>query len=109
MSETLTKTKDFFTDIEKRFVVNEKAEIGTLLTNLTSKRYGYKFNSPTTKLIIESENAWLFEDVGFVGGDKAKDIVFEEKYVNIATSTIDIVKDFVPNSINGAIDQDNII
>ncbi|KAK4404382.1 hypothetical protein Sango_0806800 [Sesamum angolense] len=39
MSETLTKAKDFLEYIEKRFVNNEKAEIGTLLTNLISKRY----------------------------------------------------------------------
>ncbi|KAL0427153.1 UNVERIFIED_CONTAM: hypothetical protein Slati_2890100 [Sesamum latifolium] len=39
MSETLTKAKDFFAHIEKRFVKNEKAKICTLLTNLISKRY----------------------------------------------------------------------
>ncbi|KAL0453406.1 UNVERIFIED_CONTAM: hypothetical protein Slati_1318700 [Sesamum latifolium] len=47
--------------------------------------------------------------LGFAGGNKVKDIVFKEEYVNIPSSTIDIVKDFVPNSINGAIDQNNII
>ncbi|KAL0291008.1 UNVERIFIED_CONTAM: hypothetical protein Scaly_2542600 [Sesamum calycinum] len=38
MSETLTKAKDFFDHIEKRFVKNEKAEIDAPLTNLISKR-----------------------------------------------------------------------
>ncbi|KAL0307486.1 UNVERIFIED_CONTAM: hypothetical protein Sangu_3026600 [Sesamum angustifolium] len=38
-SKTLTKAKDFLEHIEKRFVKNEKVEIGTLLTNLISKRY----------------------------------------------------------------------
>ncbi|KAL0433694.1 UNVERIFIED_CONTAM: hypothetical protein Slati_2703700 [Sesamum latifolium] len=44
ISETLTKAKDFLVDIEKRFIKNEKAEIGTLLTNLFSKRYTGKGN-----------------------------------------------------------------
>ncbi|KAL0428648.1 UNVERIFIED_CONTAM: hypothetical protein Slati_3039600 [Sesamum latifolium] len=44
ISETLTKAKDFLADIEKRFVKNEKDEIGTLLTNLISKKYTGKYN-----------------------------------------------------------------
>ncbi|KAL0392938.1 UNVERIFIED_CONTAM: hypothetical protein Sradi_2516600 [Sesamum radiatum] len=44
MSETLTKPKDFLEHIENRFVKNEKAEIGTLLTSLISKRYTGKGN-----------------------------------------------------------------
>ncbi|KAL0324716.1 UNVERIFIED_CONTAM: hypothetical protein Scaly_2438700 [Sesamum calycinum] len=44
MSETLTKAKEFLEHIEKRFVMNEKAEIGMLLTNLISKRYTGKGN-----------------------------------------------------------------
>ena len=34
MSDDITTAKAFLTDIEKRFVKNEKAEIGTILTNL---------------------------------------------------------------------------
>ena len=33
MSDDITTAKAFLTDIEKRFVKNEKAEIGTILTN----------------------------------------------------------------------------
>ena len=39
MSDDITTTKAFLTDIEKRFVKNEKAEIGIILTNLISMRY----------------------------------------------------------------------
>ncbi|XP_057954717.1 uncharacterized protein LOC131148806 [Malania oleifera] len=39
MSDCITTTKDFLTDIEKRFVKNEKFEISTLLTSLILKRY----------------------------------------------------------------------
>ncbi|KAL0446154.1 UNVERIFIED_CONTAM: hypothetical protein Slati_1743300 [Sesamum latifolium] len=44
MSETLTKAKDFLVEMEKRFVKNEKAKIGTLLTNLITKEYTSKCN-----------------------------------------------------------------
>ena len=44
LSETITTAKEFLADIEKRFVKNEKAEIGTLLTNLISMRYRGKGN-----------------------------------------------------------------
>ena len=52
---------------------------------------GYKFNDPTTKSIFETGSAWFFEDVEFDGGDKDKDFVFEEEYVDIPTAIIDIV------------------
>lgn len=44
---------------------------------------GYKFYDPTTKAIFETGNAHFFKDIEFAGGDKERDIVFEEKYVNI--------------------------
>ena len=44
ISETVTTAKDFLAEIEKRFVKSEKAEIGTLLTNLISMRYAGKGN-----------------------------------------------------------------
>ncbi|CAA0806533.1 Unknown protein, partial [Striga hermonthica] len=44
MSENIVTAKEFLADIEKRFVKNEKAEIGTLLANLISMRYGGKGN-----------------------------------------------------------------
>ena len=39
MSDDITTAKAFLTDIEKRFVKNEKTEIGTILTTLISLRY----------------------------------------------------------------------
>ncbi|KAL0298009.1 UNVERIFIED_CONTAM: hypothetical protein Scaly_3076700 [Sesamum calycinum] len=53
-------------------------------------------------------NARFFEDVGFVGEDKVKDII-EKEYVDNPMGTIDIVQDLVPNSVDGTIDQDNVI
>ena len=44
MSEEIFTAKEFLEDIEKRFVKNEKAEIGTLLTSLISMRYKGKGN-----------------------------------------------------------------
>ena len=44
MSDKIITAKEFLADIEKRFVKNEKAEIGTLLTNLISMRYKGKGN-----------------------------------------------------------------
>ena len=39
MSDDITTAKAFLMDIEKRFVKNEKAEIGTTLMDLISMRY----------------------------------------------------------------------
>lgn len=44
MSEKITTTKEYLVDIEQRFVNNEKAKIGTLLTSLISMRYTSKEN-----------------------------------------------------------------
>ncbi|KAF9687626.1 hypothetical protein SADUNF_Sadunf02G0112800 [Salix dunnii] len=44
MSDHITTAKEFLTNIEKRFVKNEKAEIGTLLTSLISMKYKGKGN-----------------------------------------------------------------
>ncbi|KAF9664964.1 hypothetical protein SADUNF_Sadunf16G0073100 [Salix dunnii] len=44
MSDQITTTKEFLANIEKRFVKNEKAEIGTLLTSLISMKYKGKGN-----------------------------------------------------------------
>ena len=35
-------------------------------------------------------NAWFFEDVEFDGGDKYRDFVFEEEYVDIPKAVIDV-------------------
>ena len=51
---------------------------------------GYKFYDPTTRSIFEMGNARLFEDVDFDGGDKDRDFVFEEEYVDIPIAVIDI-------------------
>ena len=53
---------------------------------------GYKFYDPTTRSIFEMGNARFFEDVKFDGGDKDRDFVFEEEYVDIPTPVIDIVQ-----------------
>ena len=39
MPNDITTAKAFLTNIEKRFIKNEKAEIGAILTNLISMRY----------------------------------------------------------------------
>ena len=44
ISEKIITAKKFFADIEKRFVKNEKAEIGTLLISLILMRYRGKGN-----------------------------------------------------------------
>ncbi|XP_024020402.1 uncharacterized protein LOC112091318 [Morus notabilis] len=44
MSNKITTAKEFLADIEKGFIKNEKAEIGTLLTSLISMRYRGKGN-----------------------------------------------------------------
>ena len=51
---------------------------------------GYKFYDPTTKSIFETGNARFFEDVEFDRGDKDRDFAFEEEYVDIPTTVIDI-------------------
>ena len=42
---------------------------------------GFKFYDPTTRTFFETGNARFLEEVEFVGGDKVKDIVFEEKFI----------------------------
>lgn len=39
ISDMITTTKEFLVEIEKKIAMNEKAEIGTLLTNLISIKY----------------------------------------------------------------------
>ncbi|XP_057540822.1 uncharacterized protein LOC130818680 [Amaranthus tricolor] len=51
ISDDITIAKAFLTDIEKRSVKNEKAEIGTILTNLISMRY--KGNGNIREYIME--------------------------------------------------------
>ena len=69
---------------------------------------GYKFYDPTTKSIFESGNARFFEDVEFAGGDKVKDFVFEEEYIDIPIGAIGIDQDSIPDLVQGTIDQDKI-
>ena len=49
----------------------------------------YKFYDPTTRSIFKTGNAWFFEDVEFVGGERIKDFIFEEEYVDIPQGVID--------------------
>ena len=51
MSDDITIAKAFLTNIEKWFVKNEKAEIGTILMTLISMRY--KGNGNIRKYIME--------------------------------------------------------
>ncbi|KAB5561228.1 hypothetical protein DKX38_006185 [Salix brachista] len=44
MSDQITTAKEFLANIEKRFVNNEKTEIGMLLTSLISMKYKGKSN-----------------------------------------------------------------
>ena len=69
---------------------------------------GYKFYDPNTTSIFETGNARFCEEVEFDGGDKDRDFVFEEEYVDIPTTIIDsdhapipsIVQEADPNQNN---------
>ena len=60
---------------------------------------GYKFYDPTTKSNFETGNAQFFEDVEFDGGEKDRDFVFEEEYVDIPTAVIDIDQAPIPDIV----------
>ena len=60
---------------------------------------GYKFYDPTTKSIFELKNARFFKDVQFVGGDKVKDVIFEEEYFNIPIGAIGIDHNSIHNFV----------
>ena len=51
MSDDITTSKAFLTDIEKRFIKNKKAGIGTILTTFISMRY--KGNGNIREYIME--------------------------------------------------------
>ena len=60
---------------------------------------GYKFYYLTTKSIFETRNVRFFEDVEFDGGDKDRDFVFEEEYVDIPIDVIDIDQASIPDIV----------
>ncbi|KAA8534146.1 hypothetical protein F0562_031661 [Nyssa sinensis] len=70
---------------------------------------GYKFYDPTTRSIFETGNARFFEDVEFDGGDKDRDFVFEEEYVDIPTAVIDIDQASIPDIVQEADPNQNNI
>ena len=70
---------------------------------------GYKFYDPTTKSIFETGNARFFEDVEFDGGDKDRDFAFEEEYVDILTTVIDIDQAPIPDIVQEAYPNQNNI
>ena len=73
---------------------------------------GYKFYDPTTKAIFETGNARFFEDVEFAGGERIKDLVFEEEHVEIPPIAIDNDQDqaSIPDIVQEATpDEDNVI
>ena len=53
-------------------------------------------------------NARFFEDVELLGGDKDKDFVFEEEYINIPTGVISIGQDSISNLVQDTMNQDNV-
>ncbi|KAF2315692.1 hypothetical protein GH714_040221 [Hevea brasiliensis] len=111
MSDHVDTAKAFLKDLEKRFDKNEKAETSTILAKLISMR-GYKFYDPMTKSIFETGNARFFEDVEFVGGERLKDFVFEEEYVDIPLIAMENDQEqfHIPDIIQEATpDQDNVI
>jgi transposase InsO family protein len=69
---------------------------------------GYKFYDPTTRSIFEMGNARFFEDVEFAGGDKDKDFVFEEEYIDIPTGVISIGQDSIFDHVENTTNQDNV-
>ncbi|KAA8544866.1 hypothetical protein F0562_019739 [Nyssa sinensis] len=70
---------------------------------------GYKFYDPNTRSIFETENARFFEDVEFDRGDKGRDFVFEEEYVDIPTTVIDIDQAPIPDIVQEADPNQNNI
>ena len=74
-----------------------------------SKRFrGYKFYDLMNKSNFETKNAWFFENVEFRGEDTFRNHVFEENYVNILTSVIDLVQDPIPDIDHDTTNQDNV-
>ena len=66
----------------------KKLELRTVtcyFVGYSEKSRGYKFYDPTTRSIYETGNAQFFEEVEFVGRDKSRDIVFEEKSISLPT------------------------
>ena len=53
-------------------------------------------------------NARFFEDVEFAGGDKDKDFIFEEEYIDIPTGVISIGQDYNFDHVEDTTHQDNI-
>ena len=70
---------------------------------------GYKFYDPTTKSIFETRNTRFFEDVEFDGGDKDRDFIFEEEYVDILTAVINIDQAPIPDIVQEADPNQNNI
>ena len=69
----------------------------------------YKIYDPTTKSIFETGNARFFEDVEFDGGNKDRDFAFEEEYVDIPTTVIDIDQAPIPDIVQEADPNQNNI
>ena len=70
---------------------------------------GYEFYDPTTKSIFETGNARVYKDVEFDGGDKDRDFVFKEEYVDIPTAVIDIDQAPIPDIVQEADPNQNNI
>ncbi|KAA8530397.1 hypothetical protein F0562_005106 [Nyssa sinensis] len=59
--------------------------------------------------IFETGNARFFEDVEFDGGDKDRDFIFEEEYVDIPTVVIDVDQASIPDIVQEADPNQNNI
>ena len=82
MSDDITTAKAFHTDIEKRFVKNEKAEIGTILTNLISMRY--KGNGNIREYIMEMSH--LASKLKLLNLEISEDLIVYLVLISLSTS-----------------------
>ena len=53
-------------------------------------------------------NARFFENIEFAGGDRVRDFIFKDGYVDIPMGAISIDKDFIPDFVQNTINQDNV-
>ena len=86
--------------------------ISCYFVGYSERSRGYNFYDPTTRSIFEKGNARFFKDVEFARGERTKDFVFEEEYIDISQCVIyndqdqDTISDIVQDTIT---DQDIVI
>jgi len=62
--------------------------VSCLFIGYSDKYRGFRFYCPSTKNIIETDNAKFFEDIQNSGGQLYKDFIFEEEYIGIPMITV---------------------